>query len=273
MRVGGWARHLEGHRAPGDGGGEPECEPGAVSLDVPAACLSARGDPECDDHDGDRPGDTERGDLVQGWPDPGRGGGRRRDRACRCGDRGRRRQIRHARRDRYTLASGRLRRAGDRRGVGRQRADQPRDVRGVGRAFVLAAGSADSARDRGRDHHDRGSPRVGQSHRRPERGAEARAGPNGAGNEVPGRPLRVEDGVRGEPEAGVRAASPGALDPHGQHGRVPGRVCAGGGLPPQVGQLEPGSPRGAAGAEPAARDAGGGAARQRVRADPLLSRG
>ncbi len=42
-----------------------------------------------------------------------------------------------------------------------------------------------------------------------------------AGDEVPGRPLRPEDGLRREPQAGLRRPRPGAVDADGQRRRLP----------------------------------------------------
>ena len=65
--------------------------------------------------------------------------------------------------------------------------------------------------------------RLGQPVRRPLGGAEERAGAHGAGHEVPRRALRPEDGVRREPEAGLRLEGQHAADAHGQYRACPRR--------------------------------------------------
>src|SRR5207253_1055232 len=209
--------------------GEHERRSGAISVDLSAPRQSTGADPQRDDHDGDRAGDPQRVHPAQGWADRrrrGEGGG-----AGRRGRSGRDREVRHPRLDRRPLASGRVRGAGHRGRIGRQRGYEPRHGRGLGGAFVLAARPADPPRHRGRDHHHPGAAGVRQPDRRAQRHPEARAGAHGAGDEVPRRPLRSEDGVRREPQAGVRAARR-PCDPDGQHGGLPQRVHAGGDVSP-----------------------------------------
>ena len=57
-----------------------------------------------------------------------------------------------------------------------------------------------------------------------------------AGDEVPRRAVRPEDGVRREPEARLRAARP--VDAHGQRRRLSRGLDPGRAVPPQVGQVE-----------------------------------
>ena len=61
-------------------------------------------------------------------------------------------------------------------------------------------------------------PGLGEPDRRPQRGAQGRALAHRAGDEVPRREVRPQDGVRREPEARVRGARP--VDAHGQRRRL-----------------------------------------------------
>ena len=106
----------------------------------------------------------------------------------------------------------------------------------LGRALGLAAGSAVPARPRRRRHDDADPAGLGEPVRRPQRGAEGRAGAHRPGDEVPRRALRPEDGLRREPEARLRAARP--VDAHGQRRRLSRGVDPGRAVPPQVGQVD-----------------------------------
>ena len=138
--------------------------------------------------------------------------GRKRRSACRRRRGGRHRQVRDPRHDRHPQSPRRLLGARHREPERWQRGHQSGDRAGVGRAFVLAAGPADSARDRGRDHRDPGAAGLGQPDRRALGHAPARARAHGAGDEASRRAVRAQDGVRREPQArlrGGRAPRPG----------------------------------------------------------------
>jgi len=92
-----------------------------------------------------------------------------------------------------------------------------RDRRGVGRAFVLAAGSADPARDRGWCDDDSGAARFGEPYRWAQRGAEARPRAVSPGDEIPRCALRSQDGMRREPPNASMGQRRRSVDTDGQH--------------------------------------------------------
>ncbi|CAA9304083.1 MAG: FIG01095481: hypothetical protein, partial [uncultured Gemmatimonadaceae bacterium] len=239
-----------------------------VRQHLPPHRRAARAHPQRDDHDGRGPHHpgrlappARRQDRRRG-ADGGVARRRHRDR--------RRRPLRHPRARRHPLAPGRLPGAGRPGALGRQRGHQPGDGARVGRALGVAARPAVPAQPRRRRHHASGAPRLGQPHRRPERGAQGGPVAHRAGDEVPGRPLRPQDGVRREPEARLRAARPGHA--HGERRGLPRGVDRRRAVPPQVGQVEPRPRWRAPCARPRQRDARRGAARQHPRAQPLLPR-
>ncbi len=89
------------------------------------------------------------------------------------------------------LAPRRLRGAGRRGALGRQRGDGPDDAGGLGRALGVAAGPAVSAQPRRWRHDAAGAARVRQPDWRPQRRPEGGARAHGAGDEVPGREVRA----------------------------------------------------------------------------------
>ena len=104
-----------------------------------------------------------------------------------------------------------------------------------------------------------------------ERGAQSRPRTHGAGDEVPRREIRTQDGLWRKSQAGLRTARrPSNAD--GQRRRVSRRLDQSGGVPPQVGQVERRSQGRSTGARPRQRDSRRGAAREHSRPQPLLSR-
>ena len=179
-------------------------------------------------------------------------------------------KYRHARDHRHALAPRRLCGARRRRAVGRQRGDESGDGAGVGRALGVAAGPAVPAGARGRRDDGADPPRLSEPDRRPQRRTQVVPSRDCAGDEVPGREVRTEDGVRREPEARVRATRP--VHAHGQRRRLSRGVDPGGGLSAPLGQMERRPPGRRAAARPRDRDARRSAARQHSRAQPLLPR-
>src|SRR6266481_234016 len=100
-----------------------------------------------------------------------------------------------------------------------------------GRIVAVGAKVDAPAGDRRRHHHHSGAPGLGEPDRGTERDSKAHSGAHGAGNEVPRRALRPEDGLRREPQARVRPKGR-SLDTHGQHGGLPRRVHSGGVVSP-----------------------------------------
>ncbi|CAA9312736.1 MAG: FIG01095481: hypothetical protein, partial [uncultured Gemmatimonadaceae bacterium] len=263
-------RRPERHRRPG--GHRPRRHVGAerrpVPEHLPPSGLAAGGHPQRDDHDRRRPHDPQRRAPHARRQD--RRGGRRGGRAGRRDRRRRGRQVRHAGARRHALPPGRLsgaRRAG---ALGRERGDRAGDRPRVGRALGVAAGRAVPAQPGRRRHHAPGAPGLGEPHRRAQRRAQGRAVAHRAGNEVPRRQVRAQDGVRREPEARLRAARPGHA--HGQRRRLPRGVDRRRAVPAEVGQVQPRPSGRGPDARPRQRDARRGAARQHPRAQPLLPR-
>ncbi len=101
---------------------------------------------------------------------------------------------------------------------GRQRVDRPRPPRRLGRAQRLAAGSGLQPRARQWRRHHAGDPaRLGRPVRRPLGRAQERAGAHRPGDEIPGRALRPQDGVRRESQARLWQPQPDARQPDGQY--------------------------------------------------------
>ena len=155
---------------------------------------------------------------------------------------GRHREVRDAGADRHPLAPGRVPEPGRGRALERERGDQPDDARGLGGALGVAAGPGLRARAGGRDHHAADPAGLRQPDRRSERGAQERALAHGAGDEVPGRAVRDEDGVRREPEAGLRKPRR-PLHADGQRGRLPRGVHQGAGVQEPLGRVGEERPR------------------------------
>ena len=93
----------------------------------------------------------------------------------------------------------------------------PGPARSLGRAQRLAAGSGLQPRARQwRHHHAPGPARLGQPVRRPRRDLAQRAGADRAGDALPGRAARAQDGLRRESQARLRRPQPDAADADGQ---------------------------------------------------------
>ncbi|CAA9303314.1 MAG: FIG01095481: hypothetical protein, partial [uncultured Gemmatimonadetes bacterium] len=201
-----------------------------LSLHLPPLRLRPHAAARRDGDDGRRAGDPQRTGADGGRPHRGRG--RHRGRARQRHRGGRHRQVDHAGRHRHPLAPGRVRQPRRARALGRQRGHAAQHRRGVGRALGVAAGPRLRAGAGGRGHHHADPPRLRQPVRRAQRDAQERAVAHGAGDEVSRRAVRDEDGVRREPQAGVRQPRrPGHA--HGQHGRLPRRLDPRRRVPPQ----------------------------------------
>ena len=126
---------------------------------------------------------------------------------------------------------------------GRQRDDQPEHRGSVRRALALATGSAVRSGACRRRHDDADPAGIGEPLWRTRRHGQERAVANGGGDEVSGRTVRFEDGVRRESEARLRLAQQRAADPDGQRRRLPPRLAAGGRVSRQLAALEDGGLR------------------------------